>query len=510
MRKRFGSLRFFTYRAIPWIALTAVSGARAVEPPKPNIIIILADDLGYAGLGCQGSTDIPTPNIDSIALNGVRFTDGYVTFPVCSPSRAGLMSGRYQQRFGFEANSGPEAYAAENFGLPRSELTLAEKLKGAGYVTGMAGKWHIGFKEGLRPPERGFDSFFGFLAGANNYLAEHRKRGEILRGTEPVDEKEYLTAAFARETVDFIRANKERPFFFYLAFNAVHSPLEAEKEYEARFAHITDPKRRTYAAMTAAMDDAVGRVLAALRENGLESNTLIFFLSDNGGPTEQTTSSNAPLRGYKGQLFEGGIRIPFLAQWKGRLPAGTVYTRPVISLDIHATATALAGIPPSAEKPLDGVNLMPFLTSDNAGQPHDILLWRDKGKKAVRMGDWKLVQERTGGPQLYNLRDDIGETRDLAQADPERFKELSSAWDDWNRQLMDPLWKRQDSKTGKAASGETKAVPLNDRFRQMDRNNDNLLTRNEVPGDALFNRMDEDKNGEVTLDEAVRSFKRTK
>jgi arylsulfatase A-like enzyme len=267
---------------------------------RPNIVVMLADDLGYAGLGCQGCRDIPTPHIDSLAANGVRFTDGYANHPVCSPSRAGLLSGRYQHRFGFEHNSGPERFAAESFGLPRSETTLAERLKSAGYATGMVGKWHVGFREGLRPHERGFDFHYGFLSGARTYLPGNPDVDPLLRNGQPVtDEKEYLTDAFARESVAFIERSKDKPFFLYLAFNAVHGPMEATREYEARFPTITDPKRRTHAGMVAAMDDAVGRVLETLRRHGLENDTLVFFYSDNGGPTAQTTASNAPLRGCR-------------------------------------------------------------------------------------------------------------------------------------------------------------------------------------------------------------------
>lgn len=237
--------------AVLWVALLAVGmGAGARGADKPNIVILFADDLGYADLGCQGCRDIPTPHLDSLAVNGVRCTDGYATHSVCSPSRAGLMSGMYQHRFGFEHNSGPERYAAENFGLPRTIPTLAEKLKAAGYATGMVGKWHIGFKEGLRPHERGFDFHFGFLSGARTYLPGVADSDPLVRNGQPVnDEKEYLTDAFAREAAAFIERSEGQPFFLYVAFNAVHGPLEATPEYEKRFPGIADRKRKTYAGM---------------------------------------------------------------------------------------------------------------------------------------------------------------------------------------------------------------------------------------------------------------------
>jgi arylsulfatase A-like enzyme len=479
---------------------------------RPNIVLIVADDLGYAELGCQGCKDIPTPNIDSIARAGVRFTQGYVSCPICAPTRAGLLTGRYQQRFGFETNPGPEAYADEKFGLPLDQPTLAERLKPAGYVTGMVGKWHVGYKPELTPPKRGFDEFFGFLSGAHNYLPGGR-RSELRRGMEAItDEKEYLTDAFGREAVAFIQKNKARPFFLYLPFNAVHGPLEASEKYLKRVEGISDAKRRTYAAMTMAMDDAVGRVLDTLRQEGLEESTLIFFLSDNGGPTPQTTSSNAPLRGYKGQVWEGGIRIPFMVQWKGHLPAGKVCTEPVISLDVVPTVLAAAGKAVAPDDNLDGVNLLPYLAGDKAGRPHDVLYWRFHTKRAIRMGDWKLVNERGNArPELYNLADDISESKDLADKMPDKVKELDKAWQAWNVQLQAPKWIRQDSRTeGRNATtrpaGTGPGVDVERRFRQMDRNGDGKLSGDEVGRPALFRRLDQDADGVVTMEEAKKAL----
>jgi arylsulfatase A-like enzyme len=418
---------------------------------RPNVVVILADDLGYGELGVQGCRDIPTPHIDSIAHNGMRFTSGYVSCPVCAPTRAGLMTGRYQQRFGFETNPGPEEHADPKFGLPREEATLAERLKSLGYATGMVGKWHLGYRAELQPTQRGFDEFFGFLGGATDYLPGARRSGRILRGTEVVDEPEYLTDAFAREAVSFIDRHSQQPFFLYLPFNAVHGPLQATDGYLQRFPNIEDTKRHTFAAMTAAMDDAVGRVLNELRRHKLEENTLIFFLSDNGGPTPQTTSSNGPLRGYKGQVYEGGIRVPFMVQWKGRIAAGKVYEAPVIALDIHPTVLAAVGESINPEWRLDGVNLLPYLFGERSDPPHDTLYWRFRTQRAIRQGEWKLVMSnRTGTWELYNLVEDIGEQRDLAAQKPEKVRELAAAWEAWNSELMEPLWERQTGRTRRA------------------------------------------------------------
>ncbi|MEW6306442.1 MAG: sulfatase-like hydrolase/transferase, partial [Verrucomicrobiota bacterium] len=421
-------------------------------------------------------------NIDSLARNGVRFTNGYVSAPVCCPSRAGLMTGRYQTRFGHELNAIGAQNLEPHVGLPLTETTLASALKQAGYATGMVGKWHLGGSERFHPLQRGFDSFYGFLheghfflpppyPGATSFLrtnalppdtgprltaghiiwSSHLRHNEppydvnnpILRGTQPITETDYLTDAFTREATAFIAKHESnRPFFLYLPYNAVHSPLQATPKYLDRFPHIADIHRRIFAAMLSALDDSIGAVLKQVRDAGHEQNTLIFFLSDNGGPTAELTSSNKPLSGGKGALLEGGIRVPFLAQWKGRLPAGKVYEQPVISLDIFATALAAAGAKLPAK--LDGVDLLPYLTGAKSGAPHDALFWRYGPQLAVRRGDWKLVKlppRLASKPvQLFNLATDVAEQHDLSEKEPAKVRELEKLLSDWNAQQVPPLW----------------------------------------------------------------------
>jgi arylsulfatase A-like enzyme len=424
------------------LAHVAVMPAAAAER-KPNIVVIVADDLGYADLGCQGSKEVVTPHIDSIAKNGVRFTSGYVSCPVCSPTRAGIMTGRYQQRFGHEFNPGPATDADDKFGLPLSEKTLADRLKAAGYQTGMVGKWHLGYRPEYHPMKRGFDEYFGFLGGAHAYLpGKGMKDNPILRGTQEVDEREYLTDAFTREAVAYIERHKEQPFFLYLTYNAVHAPLQAIEKYRQRVPKDVEGKRATYLAMLTSLDDGVGAVLAKLREAKLEEDTLVFFVSDNGGPTQATTSRNDPLRATKTTVWEGGIRVPFMVEWKSHLPANKVYDQPLIALDIAPTALSAAGEKLPDDAKYDGVNLLPFLTGKMDQAPHEKLFWRFGPQSAIRAGDWKLVSIR-GTEELFNLAEDIGEKKNLAAQKPEKLKELHDALKAWDAQLAEPLWSTQ-------------------------------------------------------------------
>lgn len=428
--------------------------------PHTNIVLLVADDLGYGELGCQGNPQIPTPHIDSIARGGVRFTSGYVSAPYCCPSRAGLLTGRYQTRFGHELNATGRQNLLPHVGLPPAETTLATRLQAAGYRTALIGKWHLGGTEPFHPLRRGFDEFFGFLHEGHYYVpppytdvASHLRPKEppydddnpLLRGRQVIAEPRYLTQALGREAVSFIDRHKKSPFFLYVPFNSVHSPMQATEHDMDRFAHIADPHRRVFAAMLASLDDAVGAILGKLKQEKLDRQTLILFLSDNGGPVQELTSSNAPLRGQKGQLYEGGIRIPFLMQWIGRLPAGRTFDEPVLSCDLFPTALAAAGVAGPNPKPLDGVNLLPFLTGRQAAVPHSVLFWRYNKSKALRRGDWKIVQQAVprGGEvpwQLYNLKQDVAERDDRAAAEPVRLNGLVADWEDLNREMVSPLW----------------------------------------------------------------------
>jgi len=436
------------------LGLMAALAIPAHAERKPNILLIVADDLGWGELTSQGFTkDIPTPNIDSISANGVRFTNGYVSGPYCSPTRAGLLTGRYQQRFGHEFNPGPPTEANQAVGLSLQETTIGNRLKAAGYATGWFGKSHLGSAPEFHPQKRGFDEFFGFYGGAHSYVNPGQGQTGIFHGTEPVKDPGYLTEAFAREAASFIEKKKDEQWFVYLPFNAVHAPLETLEKYESRFSSISDPKRRKFAALLSALDDSVGTVLNKVRDLKLEEDTLVYFISDNGGPTPSITSGNGPLKGYKAQTSEGGIRVPFAVQWKGKIPAGKVDDRPVIQLDFLQTSLAAAGVEIDPAWKLDGVNLLPYLKGEKTDAPHEALFWRFGQQIAVRKGDWKLVKSaadgnaRTGesaasteGAKLYNLANDIGEKNDLAANHPEKVKELSDAWNAWNATLVDPKW----------------------------------------------------------------------
>lgn len=399
----------------------------------PDVVWIVADDLGYAELGIHGSSDVATPHIDSIAEQGVRFTQAYAPAPVCSPSRAGLLTGRYPQRLGHETNPGPAALTPPSFGLPDAEITAAERLRGVGYTTALVGKWHLGYRPHSRPDRHGFDRFFGFLGGIGSYY--HGRcplEGPMYRDADRVREPTYLTDAFGREAASIIDGAGAQPLFLVLSFNAVHGPLRATEDALRRFAGIPGKRRRTYVAMTAALDDAVGQVLEALKRR--DRDALIVFVSDNGGPTRETTSSNAPHAGHKFQLLEGGVRVPMFVQWTGRLDAGITFDDPVSLLDLLPTAVAAAGSEIADD--LDGVNLLPYLDGRETGAPHEHLYWRYAGQWAIRSGDHKLVKLRSiSQPRLFDLSSDAGEGQDVAREHEETAERLRALWEAWARTL---------------------------------------------------------------------------
>ena len=407
---------------------------------QPNVIVIISDDAGYADFSVHGSQEFPTPRIDSIAKRGVRFAEGYVSASVCSPSRAGLMTGRYQQRFGHEMNIPPK-YSETN-GLSLDEQMLPQAMKDLGYRTIGLGKWHLGYADHFHPCSRGFDDYYGFLQGARSYfpLNPGSRLNRLLRNKEPIPEKfDYMTDELGQQAVAYIEEHRQQPFFLYLAFNAVHTPMHAKPGSTDQVSSNLSERRRKLAAMTIALDDAVGQVLDALAKNDLEKDTLLFFVNDNGGATSNS-SSNTPLRGHKGTPFEGGLRVPFLAQWPGTIKSGTVYQHPVSALDLFPTAIRLAGHTGSTKKPLDGVDLIPYLTGKKTGRPHDTLYWRKGPNWAIRDGDWKLLSHRESGPLLFDIKNDPNEKNDLAFDKPELVSELLAKYRAWESQLAEPLW----------------------------------------------------------------------
>ncbi|HLP36029.1 sulfatase-like hydrolase/transferase [Lacibacter sp.] len=418
--------------ATAWAFTKKTTVQSVVNQDRPNIIIILTDDQGYADVGFNGCKDIPTPNIDRIAKSGVVFANGYVSYAVCAPSRAGLITGRYQDRFGYSRNPLYRPFDA-SIGLPLTEQTLPEFLKQNGYNTMGIGKWHLGVHEKFRPWNRGFNEFFGFLGGGHRYLPEEytivnqdsaKNEGEsyrtkLIRNNKSVEESEYLTDALSREAVSFIERNKQQPFFLYLAYNAPHSPLQATPKYLSRFDHINNPKRKTYAAMVSAVDDGVGTVLDKLQQLNLTENTIVIFLSDNGGPESDNGSDNGLLRAGKGSLFEGGIRVPFAMQWPSQIKANTKYEQPVISLDIFATIAANIGKTAAPKNELDGVNILPYLIGAKKGSPHEYLFWRQFDQKnyaVLHQSGLKEVILRDSSFSLYNLKADIEEKTKLDDA----------------------------------------------------------------------------------------------
>ena len=448
---------------LPILASACILAPAFAAATRPNILLIVSDDQGYADAGFQGSPDIPTPHLDRLAAAGIRFTNGYVTHAYCSPSRAGLLTGRYQQRFGHEQNPFYDP-TDHREGLPMTETLLPARLQPAGYATGWVGKWHLGAAPEFAPQKRGFAETFGFLAGGHRYRewkvnAAVGNTAPIERHGAAIEEPAHLTAAFGREAAAFARRHRDEPWFLYLAFNAPHNPMEPTPERLARFASIKDPLRQKYAAQVSLMDDAIGETRAALRESGQEERTLVIFFSDNGGPAATINGAdNTPLRGTKGSPYEGGIRVPFLMAWPGRLAAGTTDDRPVSAIDVFATTLGVAGVSMPTDRKYDSVDLLPFLTGAKTGAPHERLFWRNGGQFAIREGDWKLVRVDGKPDELYHLAQDIGETKNLARAQPAVAARLAAALNVWNKELIDPVFPGDAGRNVNVKKSTTKSI----------------------------------------------------
>ena len=430
------------------ILAAGLSVFAATAADRPNILIIVADDLGWGDVGFNGCREIPTPNLDAIARSGVVFSAGYASHPYCSPSRAGLLTGRYQQRFGHECNPGAigEDLTA---GLPLDEVLLSDVLGRAGYRTGAVGKWHLGDGPEFQPHQRGFDEWYGFSGGGLSYWGDLGNKppvqGVVRNGTPvPKSELSHLTDDFSREAAAFIERNHEKAFFLYLAYNAPHAPDHATRAHLKLTEHIEYGGRAVYGAMVAGMDAGIGRVMKALDRHGMRDRTLVFFYSDNGGRGEHAV--NFPYRGHKGMVFEGGIRVPFCVAWPDAIPGGRRYDTPMTALDIFPTALAAAGADVPAGLPLDGLNLLPFLGGKALLPPDRTLFWRYAMSResfgyAVRHGEYKLVfRPPRGRVMLFDLAADPYEQTDLADREPERVKELTALYREWDQEMKAPGW----------------------------------------------------------------------
>lgn len=440
-------------------SLLAVSAKEPTQ--KPNIVFLFSDDAGYADFGFHGSNTFKTPNLDKLAESGVRFTQFYVSAAVCGPSRAGLLTGRYQQRFGFEENNVPgymshSGLTGDDMGLPLGIPTMGNYLQELGYRTAIFGKWHQGDADRYHPLKRGFDEFVGFRGGARDYFAyeegENSDEGKRLeRGFGGYEEHEgYLTDFLADEACEFIERNQDQPFFAYVSFNAVHTPMQPDSKDKDEFPYF-EGKRKSLAAMALSLDRACGQIVEKLTELGLSENTLVVFSNDNGGPSDTNHSNNFPFSGTKASHFEGGIRVPGIFVWPGQLESGTLFEKPASTLDLIPTFVEIAGGNSTEIEGLDGVNLMPYLMGENDGNPHQVLYWKKESRAAIRAGDWKLIRFADRPAELYNLLDDKEEQNDLASVQPDRVREMYKKLFEWECELERPLWQLKRLYEGKAA-----------------------------------------------------------
>ena len=424
------------------------------DDSPPNIIVIISDDQGYADVGFHGSKEIFTPNIDRIAKNGVVFSQGYVSYAVCSPSRAGLITGRYQNRFGYTRNI-LLAPKDSLMGLPISEQTLPEVLNNVDYKTKAIGKWHLGAHESLVPEKRGFDEFFGFLIGGHRYFPNDLTLNDLTEASRQMDgyitkiydngkrvnTKKYLTEELSDNAVKFIEDNSEDPFFLYLSYNAPHTPLQATDTDLERNSHIDVEKRRTYAAMVSSMDDGVGSILDKLEEKNISENTIVIFFSDNGGVEWYNFSDNGPLRGIKGDFFEGGIRVPFTMQWPKKIKPGIIYNKPIIALDVFATVVSAASAEKFIKNNIDGVNLIPYINGEINGSPHDYLFWKnpDKDIDVIRDNRYKYIRVKDD-EYIFDLDNDLSEENNIISSSTPIYQKLKLKFKEWEKDMIDPVF----------------------------------------------------------------------
>jgi len=417
---------------------------------QPNIVLLFADDAGYADFGFQGSRHFKTLHLDRLAQSGVRLSQLYVTASVCGPSRAGMLTGIYQQRFGFEENNVPgimskSGATGEDMGLPLEIPTMGNHLQQLGYRTAVFGKWHLGEADRFHPLKRGFDEFYGFRGGARSFYAyppnRKQNRGRLMeRGFLDFKEhKGYLTDVLADEACAFIERNRDKPFFAYVSFNAVHLPMETDPKDKDEFAQL-EGKRRKVAQMTLSLDRACGQIVNKLKKLGLDENTLVVFTNDNGGPTDRNTSSNYPFSGIKATHLEGGIRVPGIVVWPGKLPTGSVYEKPVSTLDLLPTFVEAAGGDALAIEGLDGVDLVPYIRRVKNEIPHQTLYWKKENRGTIRDGDWKMMRFPDRPAELYNIAEDPAEQNNLAVAHPEKMKALFKKLFEWELELERPLF----------------------------------------------------------------------
>ncbi|MFY0689923.1 MAG: sulfatase [Cyclobacteriaceae bacterium] len=428
---------------------------------KPNILFIFSDDAGYADFGFHGSEVMKTPNLDKLASQGTQFTQAYVSAAVCGPSRAGILTGKYQQRFGFEENNVP-GYMSKSYlpddemGLPLDQQTIGNYLQELGYKTALIGKWHQGNADKFHPLKRGFDYFYGFRGGARSYYPFsdenplRRLEDRMERGFENYEESDkYLTDALVDDAISFMEHQDDQPFFIMLSFNAVHTPMHADDPDLLLFPNLTG-KRKQLAAMTFSMDRAIGRVLDKLDMLGIADNTLVIYTNDNGGPSDTNASVNHPLSGTKANHLEGGIRVPFLMRWDGVTTAGKQYDHPISTLDLLPTFVNAGGGDAEQMDGLDGVDLQPFVSGERSERPHKTLYWKKENRGAIRDGDWKLLRFPDRPAELYNLAEDISETNDLASKYPDRVRGMYQQLFDWECTLVRPLWQLQREYEDKA------------------------------------------------------------